>query len=135
MKIKVLLFACVAAGATTVRTYAHHSFAMYDAGRTMTLEGIVSEFQWTNPHAWIILQVSSRNGQQTQWSIQLNGSGGLARQGWRPKTLTPGMPIAITIHPLRDGTSGGQFLTLTLPDGTQVGASPREVPDKTAQER
>jgi hypothetical protein len=45
----------------------------------------------------------------------------LARQGWRPKTLTPGMPVTLTVHPLRDGTNGGQFMSITLPDGTKMG--------------
>jgi hypothetical protein len=130
MKIKALVCACVVAGATIIRGDAHHSFAMFDAQRTVTLKGTVKEFQWTNPHAWIILQASRSNGQQTPWAIELNGPAGLARQGWGPKTLTPGMPITMTIHPLRDGTSGGQLLTLTLPDGTQLGggaAAPKKV--------
>ena len=45
---------------------------------------------------------------------------GLLRLGWTSKTLTPGMPITVTIHPLRDGSNGGQFLTATLPDGRQM---------------
>jgi hypothetical protein len=86
----------------------------------MTLEGTVKEFQWTNPHAWIMLTVAKGSDAQ-QWAIEMNGPGGLARQGWRPKTLTPGMPIEVTIHPLRDGTNGGQFMSAKLPDGTEFG--------------
>jgi len=48
-------------------------------------------------------------------------SSGLARQGWVPKTLTPGMKVKTVIHPLRDGTAGGQFMAITLPDGTEMG--------------
>jgi hypothetical protein len=48
-------------------------------------------------------------------------SSGLARQGWCPKTLTPGMPVKVTIHPLRDGSNGGQFIDAVLADGTQLG--------------
>jgi hypothetical protein len=124
VEIKALWFACVAACMYAMPIYAHHSFATFDAERTMALAGTVKEFQWTNPHAWIILQVPGRNSQQAEWAIQLNGPAGLVQQGWRPKTLTPGMPVTITIHPLRDGTNGGQFLMLTLPDGTRMGAGP-----------
>ena len=46
-----------------------------------------------------------------------------AQEGWRPKTLTPGMPVRLTIHPLRDGTNGGQFVEITLPDGTIMGGT------------
>jgi Family of unknown function (DUF6152) len=100
-----------------VPALAHHSFARFDADRQVTLQGTVKEFQWTNPHAWVILAVD-RNGRSQQWAIEMNGPNGLARQGWRPKTLTPGMPVTLTVHPLRDGTNGGQFMDITLPDGT-----------------
>jgi hypothetical protein len=51
----------------------------------------------------------------------MGGPGQLARQGFTPKTLAPGMNVELTVHPLRDGTNGGQFMALTLPDGTQLG--------------
>jgi hypothetical protein len=57
------------------------------------------------------------------WAIELNGPSGLVRQGWKPKTLTPGMPVTLTIHPLKDGTHGGQFMAVKLPDGTQLGVT------------
>ena len=104
----------------SVPSVAHHSFAMFDAGTISTLEGTVKEFQWTNPHAWILL-TAPKDGQQVQWAIEMNGPTGLARQGWLPKTLTPGMAIKAHIHPLRDGKSGGQFLAVTLPDGKVMG--------------
>jgi hypothetical protein len=106
---------------------AHHSFAMFDAEKTTNLEGTVKEFQWTNPHAWILLNVA-KEGQVQEWAIELNGPSGLARQGWRPKTLTPGMPVKMQIHPLRDGTNGGQFLDITLPDGTHMGRGAAPAP-------
>jgi hypothetical protein len=105
-----------------VPALAHHSFARFDADRQVTLQGTVQEFQWTNPHAWVILTVD-RKGRAEQWAIEMNGPNGLARQGWRPKTLTPGMPVRLTIHPLRDGTNGGQFVEITLPDGTIMGGT------------
>jgi hypothetical protein len=95
---------------------AHHSFAMFDAEKSITIEGTVKEFQWTNPHSWILMNVG-----QDQWAIELGAPGGLARQGWVPKTLTPGMKVSAVIHPLKDGTHGGQFMAVTLPDGTVKG--------------
>jgi Family of unknown function (DUF6152) len=79
------------------------------------------EFQWTNPHAWIFVMVPNHEGQLEQWAVEMGGPGQIARQGWTQKTLTPGMDVKLTIHPLRDGTNGGQFMGLTLPDGTQMG--------------
>ena len=106
---------CAAPGAV-----AHHSFAMFDAGKLVTLEGTVKQFQWTNPHAWIILMVNEQEG-PAQWAIEMNGPTGLAREGWVPKILTPGMQVKVVIHPLRDGNKGGQYLAVTLPDGTLMG--------------
>jgi hypothetical protein len=122
MKVRALAIA----GTATLAVYAipavaHHSFAMFDASKTVTLEGSVKEFQWTNPHAWIMLNVANQQGQADVWAIELNGPSGLARDGWKPKTLTPGMNVSVTIHPLRDGTNGGQFLQVKLPDGSQMG--------------
>jgi len=99
-----------------VPALAHHSFAMFDATKATKLEGTVKEFQWTNPHAWILMTVGA-----DQWAIEMGGPGGLARQGWVPKTLTPGMKISAVIHPLKDGTHGGQFMAVTLPDGKLMG--------------
>ena len=114
---------CFAAMVSAVATpaLAHHSFAMFDADKKMTLEGTIKEFQWTNPHSWILMNVPNAQGQQEQWANELGAPGGLARQGWVPKTLTPGMKVKTVIHPLRDGTAGGQFMAITLPDGTEMG--------------
>jgi hypothetical protein len=105
-----------------VPAIAHHSFAMFDANATKELDGTVKEFQWTNPHAWIMMTVADQ-----EWAIEMGGPAGLARQGWRPKTLTPGLPVKVSIHPLRDGTNGGQFMSATLPDGTKFGAGAGQV--------
>jgi Family of unknown function (DUF6152) len=121
MNLKALGLAGIAAALFAIPASAHHSFAMFDATKSDTLAGTVKEFQWTNPHAWILLMVSNPQGQLDQWAIEMGGPGGLARQGWVPKTLTPGMNISVTIHPLRDGTHGGQFMAVKLPDGSMLG--------------
>jgi hypothetical protein len=115
------LSAGVALAMYAIPASAHHSFAMFDANHTTTLEGTVKEFQWTNPHAWIVLTVAKQGEADQQWAVEMGGPSGLARQGCRPKTLTPGMSVKVTIHPLRDGSNGGQFMDATLPDGTQMG--------------
>jgi hypothetical protein len=121
MKIKALSLACVAVAMSAIPAFAHHSFAMFDAEKKVTLDGTVKEFQWTNPHSWILMTVANAQGQPEQWAIEMGGPSGLARQGWVPKTLTPGMKVKTVIHPLRDGTAGGQFMAITLPDGSQMG--------------
>jgi len=123
MKVKALGLAGIAAVALyAIPAMAHHSFAMFDALKIVQLEGSVKEFQWTNPHAWILLNVSAeQSAAPVTWAIEMGGPTNLARQGWLPKTLTPGMPVKVHIHPLRDGKSGGQFLAVTFADGKVLG--------------
>jgi hypothetical protein len=116
MKFKALGLVGAAIAMYSIPALAHHSFAMFDAEKKVTLDGTVKEFQWTNPHSWILMTV---NGEQ--WAIEMGAPGGLARQGWIPKTLTPGMKVTAVIHPLKDGTHGGQFMAVTLPDGSVKG--------------
>jgi hypothetical protein len=120
MTTKALVLAGIIVGVSAISAQAHHAFARFDSEREVTLEGTVKEFQWTSPHAWIMLRVD-RKGRPEDWAIEMNGSSGLARDGWQPRTLTPGMAVTATVHPLRDGTNGGQFLNITLPDGTVFG--------------
>lgn len=101
---------------------AHHSFAMFDqsAAQRTTLKGKVSEFQWTNPHAFIQLEVAGANGKAEIWSIELNSPNNLKRQGWKSTSLKTGDQITLITAPLRDMSEhkGGLFISLTLADGT-----------------
>ena len=95
---------------------AHHSFAMFDQKKVMTLDGTVHEFQWTNPHAFIELDVNA-GGRSQRWSIELNSPNNLTRQGWRRTSLKTGDKISVRIAPLRNGNTGGLFLDLRKADG------------------
>ena len=110
--------AAVAAGLAlaSVPALAHHSFAMFDQTKQMTLEGTVHEFQWTNPHSFIELDVENR-GRTQRWSIELNSPNNLTRQGWRRTSLRAGERISVRVAPLRNGHPGGLFLDLKKADG------------------
>ncbi len=120
MKFEAFGLAGIAVAVCAIPALAHHSFSMFDADKKVTLAGTVKEFQWTNPHAFIRLMVSNSDGQLEEWAIEMGGPPGLARQGWVPKTLRPGMNVSVIMHPLKEG-HGGQFLAVTLPDGTRLG--------------
>jgi uncharacterized protein DUF6152 len=100
---------------------AHHSFAMFDQEKVITLQGTVKEFQWTNPHSWIQVLVPGEADKVTEWSVEMGGPGGLARKGWKPRTLKQGDKVTIVIHPLRDGGPGGSFVSVVLPSGQTMG--------------
>ena len=123
MKLRFRGLETIAIAMLALPAAAHHSFAMFDATRTATVEGTVRQFQWANPHSWIYVTVADDKGQHQDWPIELGAPNGLARMGWTPKTLTPGMNVKVQIHPLKDGQPGGQFLSMTLPDGKQLGNS------------
>jgi hypothetical protein len=97
----------------TAPAAAHHSFAMFDQTKIVTLEGTVAEFQWTNPHAFIELEAAGGR----HWSIELNSPNNLKRQGWTKAALKPGDRISLRMSPLRNGKPGGLFLDLTKADG------------------
>lgn len=120
--MKKLQVACVGALLllAAASASAHHSFAMFDRSKEMTLVGIVHEFQWTNPHSWIELDVTNENGTVDKWSIELNSPNNLARQGWHSNSVKPGDKISVIIWPLRSGDKGGLFMSLTFPDGRML---------------
>jgi hypothetical protein len=107
---------------TASSALAHHSFAMFDQSRSVTLQGTVKDFRWTNPHAFIQLLVKTESGAENEWSIEMSSPEHLARVGWRPGTLKPGDNVTLVIHPMRDGSAGGQYLSGTGPDGPLIGS-------------
>ena len=119
MKRRIGLAAGAALVLTTLPAAAHHSFAMFDQREVMTLEGVVAQFQWTNPHAFIELDVP-QNGGTSHWSIELNSPNNLTRQGWRRTSLRPGERVTLRMNPLRNGQRGGLFLDLEKSDGTHL---------------
>jgi len=96
---------------------AHHSAAMFDPARTVTLTGTVREFQFTNPHAYIQLVVRDESGQQVEWSIEMGAPTHLRGRGWKKTTLKAGDRVTVTIAPLRNGRNGGELRSVTTPDG------------------
>jgi hypothetical protein len=100
---------------------AHHSFAMFDRQRTLTMSGTVREFQWTNPHVWIQVIVQDTDGLEHEWSIESGARNMMARQGWTRQTLEAGDRIGLVIRPAVDGSLAGSLVSVTLVDGTVLG--------------
>jgi hypothetical protein len=105
------LVALTSAGAAL----AHHSFAMYDGTKVVTLKGAVKSFQWTNPHVIVWLMGAPAAGGAAQiWTIELTSPGNLTRIGWTRKSLNTGDEVEVQINPLRNGQPGGSFKTAKL---------------------
>ena len=121
--MKLALSVATAAGvlAMAAPAFAHHSFAMFDNAKEMTLVGTVKEFQWTNPHTWIQVMVKNAQGQMEEWSVEGSSPNGLARRGWSRTSLKPGDQVTMMIHPLKSGEKGGSFMSAKFPDGRALG--------------
>jgi hypothetical protein len=96
---------------------AHHSFAMFDHARSVTLRGTVTKFQWTNPHGYIELDVREKDGKASHFTIELTSINMLSRQGWRSSDIKAGDKVKAIVSPLISGQAGGLLLEVTLPDG------------------
>jgi hypothetical protein len=124
MKLVSLAAGAIAAftmPALTTPTLAHHSFSMFDAQQTVTLEGTVKEFEWVNPHSWLRVIVNDKNtGQPAVWVLELSSPSRLVTMGLRADSMKAGDAVSVTFHPLRNGSRGGQFLQAVLPGGKKV---------------
>ncbi len=105
------------------QAFAHHSGAIFEDQKSTTLSGTVKAFQWTNPHCWIQLMVAGEQG-STEWSVEMGSPSQLFHGGWKPKSVQPGDKITVVVHPMRDGTTAGLFVSATFADGKAIGAQP-----------
>jgi hypothetical protein len=97
---------------------AHHSPAVFDRTREVTLAGTVKDFRWQNPHTWIQIEVPGERGGTVLWGVELTSPTYLVRAGWRSNTIKPGDKVSIVVNPVRTGEPAGIFVSMTLADGT-----------------
>ena len=103
---------------------AHHSAAMFDMSKTVTLQGTVKEFQYTNPHSWLQVLVANPDGKTVEWGFETEGPSTLLRVGIKLKTFQPGDKVTIVAHPMRDGRPAGAWVSATKADGTVYNLRP-----------
>lgn len=107
------------------RADAHHSTAIYDSDNPVELKGTVVEWQFVNPHVFIMLEVADgATGEKTVWSLEGGNTAGLFRRGWTPNTLKAGDEILITVRPLRSGAPGGNYSNPRWADGKPIEPKP-----------
>ncbi|HET8699581.1 MAG TPA: DUF6152 family protein [Gammaproteobacteria bacterium] len=114
-----MVVVCALAIASTAS--AHHSFAAYDRTKQVTLDGVVKDFQWTNPHAWIQIVVTDAQGHSAEWGVECGSPNMMARSGWKRTQLMPGDTVVAVVNPLLDGRPNGSLVRVTLADGTVLG--------------
>jgi hypothetical protein len=99
----------------------HHSFSMFDTGAPMTLTGVVTGVEWTNPHVYIELDLSEPVRGATHWSIELGSPSILQRGGWKFNSVKKGDKVTAVVSPLKNGEPGSLLTRITLPDGSVLG--------------
>jgi len=107
---------------------AHHSFAVYDHTRTLNLKGTVTRWQWSNPHAYLDVDVKDGSGVIKHYTLEGTSINMLQRVGWRSNMIKAGDQVTVIAAPLLNGEPGGLLLEITLPNGDR-----RELPVPAAQ--
>lgn len=120
----VCVVIAVAAVVGVVPLAAHHSFAMFDTAKRVTLVGTVTAFEWTNPHVYIELDVPDEKGAVKHWSVELGSPSILMQAGWKFSDVKVGEKLTAVINPLRNGEAGGLLTQVTLKDGRVLGNGP-----------
>jgi hypothetical protein len=100
---------------------AHHSGAGFNADEVKEITGTIKEFQFTNPHTWIQITVTTDQGETEEWSVEWGSPNSLARRGVRPSTFPAGAEVTIRVNPMLNGSPAGGFVAAKFADGTTVG--------------
>lgn len=120
-RLGVALAAGAALAAAAAPALAHHSFAMFDRTVNRELEGVVKSFAHVNPHGYLLIDVVAKSGKTQTWTVESPSIYAMSKEGIVGDTFKPGDKVKVTIHPLRNGTTGGQFVSAVLGDGRFVG--------------
>ena len=123
MRFQVACAGAVALALAGGVAHAHHSFAMFDMTKEVTVTGTVRQFQWTNPHAYIQLIAKDAQGRDVEYSMEMGAPMYLYARGWRPRSLKAGQRITVTLNPLRNGRPGGVVKDVKDADGKPIGTN------------
>ena len=125
-RLVAVSIAALSAAGLAAPALAHHSGSMFDPTKTVTIEGTVKEFQYTNPHSWLEVVVMGADGKATEWGFESEGPSTLLRAGIKAKSFMPGDKVTVQGHPMKDGRTAGSLMSVTKADGSVL--SPRGRP-------
>ena len=121
MNWRVLVLLATFCLVMTVPISAHHSTSMYDSQNPRTLTGVVKKFEWTNPHAFIYVEVKDeKTGKTVEWEVEMMSLNHLRSYGWTSKTVKAGETISCTGAPARSGAPTMIANRMKLADGREI---------------
>jgi uncharacterized protein DUF6152 len=97
--------------------WSHHSHAMYDHTKEVSVTGTVAEFVFRNPHVFLHIDVKTESGETVRYSIEMSNIPNMIRRGIGQATFKSGDQVTAKVHPLRDGRPGGNYVTVVAADG------------------
>jgi hypothetical protein len=120
----------------TLPLSAHHAFAAeYDEKKVVYVSGSVSNFKWTNPHAWLYVDIQDPNGRVTEWGFEMGAPGGLISRGWKKLELKKGDRVTVEAFASKKQPNIANAKTVTMPDGRKLFGGFRETPGNPFQEK
>ena len=120
MTRKAFGLAGIAAVLLAAPAFAHHSFAMFDQSKVLYLTGAVTEFEFINPHAWLHVGITNDKGDVSTWSFEGGSPSQLVRLGWSKDNFAIGDKVEIGFRPMKDGSRGGQLMSVKLTNGQRL---------------
>jgi hypothetical protein len=118
------IIAALGGGIGSAPVFAHHSFGLYDMGRTVEIDGTVAQMEWSNPHCWLFIRVGASPAVEAGYGFEMTSVGEMTRRGWKKNVVKPGDKVKVRYHPLRDGRTGGLMMAVITADGTAIGRAP-----------
>jgi hypothetical protein len=95
----------------------HHSHAMFDHAKQVSVSGTVTEFVFRNPHAFLYVDVKGENGEMVNYWVEMSNLTNMITRGVGKATFKPGDKVTVNLHPLKDGRPGGSYVTIVAADG------------------
>jgi hypothetical protein len=114
--VAIVMFVAAVAVAGT-RVQAHHSHAMFNMTKEVTLTGTVTSYLFRNPHVFLYIDVKGDDGKVTSWSVEMSNISNMERRGIYRSTFKVGDVITVKMNPLDDGRPGGNYTGITAADG------------------
>ena len=103
--------------------FAHHGTAVFDMKKTLTMKGVVTEWDWSNPHCLLQFDVKNESGEVVHWIAETQNPANMVNAGWGKVSFKPGDEVTVTLVPVKNGQPFGRINLVVLPSGKTLDAN------------